>query len=92
MDIEMVCIEGLDDAIVGTGFRSQAGEVLVYDADKCNELLMYAGYGENCLPFFLESLDIESLGDRAPFFIYLDGETEHDVTRQTGRPKLRLVH
>ena len=88
----MVCIEGLDDAIIGTGLRSATAEVLVYDADKANELLLFAGYGEDSLLYFLDSLDMDGLGDRAPFFIYLDSGIEHDVTQQTGRPKLRIVH
>jgi hypothetical protein len=92
MDIEMVCIEGLDEAIIGTGLRSMESEVLVYDAEKANEILMYAGYGENALPHFLEGLAVDGLGERAPLFIYLDSDVEHDVTGQTGRPSLRLVH
>jgi hypothetical protein len=92
MDIEMVCIEGLDEAIIGTGLRGPNSEVLVYDANKANEILLYAGYGEDSLPYFLESLDVDGLGERAPLFIYLDSDVEHDVTEQTGRPSLRLVH
>ena len=92
MDIEMVCIEGLDEAIIGTGLRTCDSEVLVYDANIANELLLYAGYGENSLPYFLESLDVDGLGERAPIFIYLDKDVEHDVTEQKGRPSLKLVH
>jgi len=93
MILEMIAIEGLDDAILGTGIRTSKNEVLVYDGDVAEEILLYMGYGEHSLPHFLESIDLDSLGDKAPMFIYLDSDKDlYDRTSNTGQPKLRLVH
>lgn len=93
MILEMIAIEGLDDAILGTGIRTSKNEVLVYDGDVAEEILLYMGYGENSLPHFLESIDLDSLGDKAPMFIYLDSDKDiYDRTSNTGQPTLRLVH
>ena len=88
----MISIDGFDDAIIGTGMRSTSREVLVYDADKCEEILVAAGYGVNCLPFFLENIDVDSLGERAPIFIYLDSNDKRKDAEETGRPFLKIVH
>ncbi len=89
----MIAIEGLDEAIIGTGIRSSDSEVLVYDADAAQEVLLYLGYGENALPYFLESLNVDGLGDKAPIFIYLDNNlAKNDSFNHDGRPKLRIVH
>lgn len=92
MNIEMISIQGFDEAILGTGIRESNREVLVYDADKCEELLITQGYGVNSLSHFLESIDVDSLGNRAPLFIYLDANVDYDATDERGRPALRIVH
>ena len=93
MNIEMISIDGLDQAIIGTGMRAKEREVLVYDATKCEELLLENGVADNLFNF-LDSIDIQSLGDRAPLFIYLDSNFEDDkVDDNKGkRPDLRIVH
>ena len=32
--------EGLDEALIGTAYRIDLGEILVYDYDKCVEIFM----------------------------------------------------
>ena len=32
--------EGLDEALIGTAFRIDLGEILVYDYDKCVDIFM----------------------------------------------------
>jgi len=93
MELEMIAIEGLDEAILGTGIRTSKSEVLVYDGDVAEEILLHMGYGENSLPYFLESIDLDGLGDKAPMFIYLDNDQNpYDRTTDIGQPRLRLVH
>tara|TARA_R110002012_G_scaffold126216_4_gene277998 strand:- start:1222 stop:1503 length:282 start_codon:yes stop_codon:yes gene_type:complete len=93
MDLEMICLEGFDDAIVGTGLRDADAEVIVYDANKMQEILLWQGFPENSLVGFLETIDLKVLGNQAPLFIYLDAELEHEVVERTeGKPRLRVVH
>lgn len=91
MNIEMISIDGFDAAIIGTGIRAIAKEVLVYDADACEKLLRDNGF-EDPLSIYLESIDVDSLGDRAPLFIYLDSNADDKLDESKGKPKLRLVH
>lgn len=89
----MVCIDGFDDAIVGTGLRDASTEVLVYDAAIVQEILSCSGYPEHSLINFLETIDLKTLGAKAPLFIYFDAELQHEDVEQTKRrPRLKVVH
>ena len=91
MNIEMISIDGFDDAIIGTGIRALAKEVLVYDANMCEDLLKSNGFSAP-LSNYLESIDVDSLGDRAPLFIYLDSKADDELDEPEGKPDLRIVH
>jgi hypothetical protein len=90
MEIEMIAIEGLDSALIGTGLRGTS-EVLVYDATKAEVLLQNNGFGTDSLHDFLYSVGIDSLGENAPLFVYLD-EDISDEFRNEKRGHLSLVH
>ncbi len=68
---EAYAIEGLYAALVGIGLRESGQEVLVYDAARVERLLESNG-SELSLWAFIQELDMASLGERAPMFIWLD--------------------
>ena len=73
-DIEVVAIQGLDAAIIGSTLRNGV-EVLAYDYDKAVDLLMSSGYSEkNAEDFIAEVSETEFQG--APAFVYLDNDNE----------------
>lgn len=91
MEVSMVAVEGLDKAVIGTALCTGGREVLVYDADKAEQILYDSGYGEDALYPFLVSCGYEELGDDAPIFVYLDDELGSELS-QKRRGGLRLVH
>ena len=91
MNIEMISIDGFDEAIIGTGIRALAKEVLVYDANMCEDLLKSNGFSDP-LSNYLESIDVDSSGLCDPLFIYLDSKANDKFDEPEGRPDLRIVH
>lgn len=89
--VEMFAIEGLNDAIIGTGRRGDGLEVLVYDAYKAERILSDSGLGNEVLDYFLEYINLENLEDQAPIFVYLDEELANDIAKDN-RGRLRVVH
>ena len=89
--VSMVVLEGLDDAIIGTGAQYPGLEVLVYDGYKVFSILRKAGYNEEQAEEYLSSLQIETLGDLAPIFVFMDNEVVDDIKRQR-RDSTRAVH
>ena len=90
METEMIAIEGLSSALIGTGVRGNS-EVLVYDALKAEILLQDNGFGEDSLFDYLYSMGINDLGDKAPLFVYLDDNITNELSNET-RGSLSLVH
>lgn len=87
----MVTVEGFDSAIIGTGLRATGREVLVYDANKAQMILnsgMYAGVD---IVEYLYGLGIDSLGDNAPIFVFLDDEIVDELGRAR-KGGFNLVH
>lgn len=87
----MLAVEGLDKACIGTALCSGGREVLVYDANKAEQILIDGGFGEDALYHYLLECGFEELGDEAPIFVYLDEELGHDLTTKR-RGHLKLVH
>ena len=75
LDIEVVAIEGLDDAIIGTTVRN-AREVLAYDYDKAIAIIMAKGHTEQYAEEYLAEVTSTEF-DGAPAFVYLDNDQEH---------------
>jgi|DEB0MinimDraft_10_1074344.scaffolds.fasta_scaffold04578_1 hypothetical protein len=75
---EAYAIEGLAEAVIGIGLRDSGRQVLVYDAISVQDILESSGSG---LSFgaFLEALNIEGLGERAPMFIWLDDDIKYEL-------------
>lgn len=86
----MIAIEGLNEALIGTGFNGSQ-EVLVYDALIAETLLQDNGCGDGSLQDFLYSVGIDDLGKSAPLFVYLDDEISDEFSNQR-RGHLSLVH
>ena len=87
----MVAIEGLDKAVIGTALCIGAKEVLVYDANKAEQILFDAGYGDDALYTFLVSCGFDELGEDAPIFVFLDDELGSELSDKR-RGGLRIVH
>lgn len=83
--VEMVCIEGLDEAILGTAFVN-GEEVIAYDAEVAEQLVLFMEYGS--LYDFVESIGLEDLGVNAPIFVYQD----EGMRLQLGEIMRRSVH
>jgi len=73
-DIEVVVIDGLDDAIVGSTVIS-GREVIAYDFDKCVAIIMSKGHSEDYAQKWIEEISSHEF-EGAPAFIYFDEETE----------------
>lgn len=71
-DIEVVVIDGLDDAIVGSTVIN-GREVLAYNYDKCIAIIMAAGHSEEHAAKWIEEISSQEF-DGAPAFIYFDDE------------------
>ena len=71
-DIELLAIEGLDAAIVGTAVIN-GRDVLAYDYKKTVEILVSAGHSdEYAEEWIAEVASIESYG--APAFVYFEND------------------
>ena len=82
-DIEVVAINGLDSAIIGTTVRD-GREVLAYDYDKAIAILMSHGFDmEHAEKFIAEAEAFHDEG--GPTFVYLDIHEEvHDTFPPAG--------
>lgn len=74
MEIEVVAIEGLDAAIIGTTIRDRQ-EVLCYDYDKCVAIIMAKGHSEEFAEEYIEGLSSQDF-EGAPAFVYFDNDQE----------------
>jgi len=89
--LEMIAVEGLDEAVIGTGLRTTGKEVLVYDANKAQEIIDgYIGEGMDVTEYLFE-IGIDALGDQAPIFVYLD-ENAEDELRRARRESYGALH
>jgi hypothetical protein len=71
----MTVIQGFDEALIGTGLRTTGREVLVYDAYIAQDILNEWFPNEGVLLVeFLRSIEVDSLGDNAPIFVFRDDE------------------
>lgn len=72
--VEVVVIDGLDDAIVGSALVNDR-EVIAYNYDKCVAIIIKAGNTEEHAREFLKEITSQEF-EGAPVFIYFDEETE----------------
>lgn len=82
-------IDGLLEALVGVGLRESGQEVLVYDAARVEELLESRGT-ELSLWAFIQELDMASLGERAPMFVWLDDDLRYEIKSGTAGGRHRI--
>jgi len=73
-EIEVVAIQGLDAAIIGTAERDGI-EVLAYDYDKAFLLVVQEGYSEESAEKYLAKM-MATVFEGSPVFIYLDNDQE----------------
>lgn len=71
MVMELVAIDGLDEAIIGTAVRGLS-TVLVYDASIIDAILEENECSVKTANELYMYYDVDSLGDEAPIFIYFD--------------------
>jgi dihydroxyacetone kinase DhaKLM complex PTS-EIIA-like component DhaM len=70
LEIEVIAIEGLDAAIIGTTIRNQC-EVLAYDYDKAVAILIDEGHTEEDAEDYVAELSSQEF-EGAPAFVYFD--------------------
>ena len=75
--IEMIAIEGLEDALLGTAYVA-GEEVLAYDASVAETLVMFMDPPHPSLHEFITNVGLVDLGIRAPVFIYQDEGMRED--------------
>jgi hypothetical protein len=85
--IEVVVIDGLDEAIVGSALVNDR-EVIAYNYDKCVALIVEAGNTLEHAQEFLKEITSQEF-EGAPVFIYFDEETEF---YGSSVPEGRTVH
>jgi hypothetical protein len=75
LDIEVVAIQGLDAAIVGTTVRNNC-EVLAYDYDKAVAIVIANGHSEAYAEDYITELSSQEF-EGAPAFVYFNNDTEN---------------
>lgn len=73
-DIEVVAINGLDDAIIGSTVQYGV-EVLAYDYDKAVAIIMASGHTEQYAEEFIGKV-MSQIDEGTPAFIYIDNDHE----------------
>lgn len=84
----MVGVKGFDEALIGTGLRSNDREVLVYDGYRAQWILAQLGYEGITLVDYLHMLGIDELGPEAPIFVFLDD----GVLDESEQTRDRVIH
>lgn len=84
----MVGVKGFDEALIGTGLRSNNREVLVYDGYRAQWILSQLGYEGLTLVEYLHMLGIDELGPEAPIFVFLDD----GVLDESEQTRDRVIH
>lgn len=71
-DIELICFDQFDQAIVGIGRRSQGETAVVYDYEKCVKILMKTNKWSRFDAVEWMEFNVVSawLGDSTPIFLY----------------------
>ena len=86
-EIEVIAIEGLDAAIIGSTLRN-GREVLAYDIDKAVEILVSHGYSAEYAEEWIEEMCSNEF-EGSPAFVYVNEEPEF---HGTGTPIGVTVH
>jgi hypothetical protein len=73
-DIEVVAIDGLDAAIIGSTVRN-GREVLAYNYDKAIAIIIANGYSEEYAEEWIAEVSSHDF-DGAPAFVYFDDDHE----------------
>ena len=73
-DIEVVALEGLDEAIIGSTVRN-GREVLAYNYDKAVSLSVSKGHSEEYAEEWIAEVSSREF-DGAPAFVYFDNDQE----------------
>ena len=86
---EYVALSGLEDAVIGVAIRNGV-DVLVYDAYIVDALLISSDCEVTTAEEYWLLNDVQSLGEEAPLFIYIDYELRNDLKAE--RDESRVVH
>lgn len=86
--VEVLCLDGLEAAIIGQTTRDGKTEVLVYDATVVNKLLVELGYVDfDAFDFERQLIETEGVESRRrPVFVYLDDNVKDRIF---GTPSVR---
>jgi hypothetical protein len=83
--VQVVALEGFDQAIIGTAYRG-GNEVLVYDGYIAQAIVSELAGEQQSLHEFLTSIALHKLGDKAPVFVYLDEDIFGDIDEANREP------
>lgn len=86
--VEVVCLDGLEAAIIGQTTRDGKTEVLVYDAALVSKLLLQLGYIDfDAFDFEMQLIETDGVEtQKRPVFVYLDRDVKD---RLVGTPSFR---
>lgn len=93
--VEVLCLDGLEAAIIGHTTRDGETEVLVYDAVMVERLLLSLGYVDfGVFDFEKQLIEYEGLSSQnRPVFVYLDTSIQDKlVDSPLTRPKNSGLH
>lgn len=65
-DDEILFVEGLDEAMLGTVYLEGHGSIVIYDLDVCLKILMARGMSEEMAR---DTIEAECQDDRSPGFL-----------------------
>lgn len=78
MEVELIAVDGLDDAIVGTTFCNRV-EVLCYDYDKAVQLAMHGNdMSEADAELLIADLAVADVVGKPLFIHFYDNNSEYD--------------
>jgi|TARA_Y100000289_G_scaffold31180_1_gene30906 cobyric acid synthase len=82
LELKVIMIEGLDAAIIGTGYKEHE-EVIVYDYRAAVNILVNSGYDIEEAEGHVEYLATSDT-PRAPMFVFTREDSAYQVDKPTG--------
>lgn len=81
--IEIVCLSGLEEAVLGYQVGLDQATALVYDYEKTVMVLEEHGYSESDINDFFGNLSAAGLPGNAPVFVKIDPKLRHEMSEET---------
>lgn len=82
-NIEILCLSGLEEAVLGYQVSLDQTTALVYDYDKTLMVLEEHGYSDSDINEFFAKLSAAGLPGNVPVFVRIDPELRHEISKDT---------